>query len=188
MVHLEAGGSSPLPPAPAKDKMLSKNNEKLIYAYKKGYRCIDGNVYSSFNNKLALTLHKSTGYLTFNIKLKNKNATMVYVHRLVAYQKFGDKLFEPGIETRHLDNNKLNNLDENIKIGTKSQNMMDKPKEERTRISKMGSEVARKINKKYDYEEIKDFYNRCRSYAQTMRKFDISSKGTLHYILKQGWC
>jgi hypothetical protein len=33
-------------------------------------------------------------------------------------------------------------------------------------------------------EEIKKYYSNCRSYKETAEHFDISSRGTLHYLLK----
>jgi hypothetical protein len=57
--------------------------------------------------------------------------------------------------------------------------MMDCPKEDR---------IARAINAsrkivKYNVKEIRDYYNKVKSYRKTMKKFNISSSGTLWYIL-----
>ena len=38
--------------------------------------------------------------------------------------------------------------------------------------------------KKHNYKEVKDYYNQTKSYNKVMKKFNISSKGTLYYILK----
>jgi HNH endonuclease len=42
---------------------------------------------------------------------------------LVAYQKFGMAMFEPGIEVRHKNNVRTNNRHENI-LGTHHDNMI----------------------------------------------------------------
>lgn len=103
----------------------------------------------------------------------------VSIHRLQAYQKFGDDIYEEGIEVRHLDGIRTNNSYENIEIGTSSDNKFDIPIE----IRKIKSSNA---NKKYSDElvlEIKEYYNSGHTYKETMEKFNISSKGTLSYII-----
>ncbi|MCM3130078.1 HNH endonuclease [Paenibacillus provencensis] len=52
--------------------------------------------------------------------------SQVFVHRLVAYLKFGRKeLFKDGIVVRHLDDIKHNNSWINIDIGTHEDNRRD---------------------------------------------------------------
>jgi hypothetical protein len=96
----------------------------IIEAFQKGYRIIDGNVY--LNKEKIKTFYNSKKYKTFF--LENNKPTFVQVHRLLGYQKFGKKMFQKGIQIRHKDNNKSNNFDDNILIGTQSDNMMDIPK------------------------------------------------------------
>lgn len=102
------------------------------------------------------------------------------VHRLQAYQKFGDKMFEDGVVVRHLDGNPLNNSWDNIAIGTHSDNMMDMSKEVRLAKALHATSFVRKHDKTAVYE----FYQKCRSYKKTMAEFNISSKGTLNFIIK----
>ncbi len=152
------------------------SNELLIESFNKGYRIVDGVIYNPDGKILK-------GYVDRGYRRFSPVRTMhVKVHRLVAYQKFGAALFEEGIEVRHLDNNKLNNSEDNIALGTHQQNMMDIPPEQR-RIN-AGNQV-----RKYDYKAIREYYSQNRSYKDTMQKFNIESKGALHYILnkrKQG--
>ena len=100
----------------------------------------------------------------------------VKVHRLQAFQKFGHAIYEPGIHVRHLNSNHQDNSDANIALGTASENMMDKPKEIRVRVSSLA-------NLKHDHPAIRAFFDECQSYSLTMRRFGLTSKGTLHYIL-----
>ena len=53
--------------------------------------------------------------------------------------------------------------------------MLDIPKEQR---------IINAGHRKYPYEEIKTFHSKTKSYKMTMKKFQISSKGTLNNILK----
>ena len=92
------------------------SNELLIETFEKGYRIIDGIIYNP-DGKILKGYVGKRGYRRFSPVRTNH----VKVHRLVAYQKFGDALFEEGIEVRHLDNNKLNNSEDNIALGTHQQ-------------------------------------------------------------------
>ena len=105
----------------------------------------------------------------------------VPVHRLQAYQKFGDKIFESGTVVRHLDGNSLNNNFDNIEIGTQQENMMDIPTEQRIAHAKHAASTQIKHNA----DEIKQFHAKSCSYAKTMEYFGIKSKGTLFYILNK---
>lgn len=162
--------------------MLSETKKVIIEAYERGYRVIDGKLYNPSGKQLKTTINK--GYHFYTILWFNKRKP-VWVHRLVAYQKYGEKILEEGIETRHKDNNKENNLDENIILGTHSQNMMDISKEDRKRMTKKAIKAARLVNKKYDVEKVRKVYTELKSYKKVMEIFGISSKGTLHYILNK---
>lgn len=132
-----------------------------------------------------MKLRKWYGYLDFGYYKKGLGKRRIRVHRLVAYQKYGDRIFEEGIQVRHFDNNSENNLDENIRIGTPSQNMMDCPEEDRKRRAKIANKAARLVNIKYDVEEVRKTYAKLRSYKKVKEIFGISSSGTLHNILNR---
>lgn len=153
----------------------------ILEAYKKGYR-VDSNgvITGPKDNKRKLKFNKS-GYVVCGIRFLDKQYSIL-VHRLQAYQKYGDKLFEDGIVVRHKNGVKSDNSWDNILIGTRSENMMDIP--EHIRISK--SLYAASFNKKHDHDLIAKWYlKNGNSYKRTMEKFNISSKGTLNYILKR---
>lgn len=101
-------------------------------AYEQGYRVVDGVVYSR-RGKVAKP-QISNGYARFTLRVpvryspdRPRRVARVPVHRLVAYQKYGDKALMKGMVVRHIDSDPSNNLPDNILIGTPSQNMMDKP-------------------------------------------------------------
>ncbi len=162
--------------------MLSKTKEFIRLAHEKGYRVIDGEVISPFTGKSRkLRVHNRDGYkkYVFTVGEKGKSSYPIDVHKLIAYQKYGNKVFDPDFEVRHLDNNSLNNLEENISIGTKSQNQMDKPEKLRRALSVNAATRIRKFTDA-EMEKIRKYH---RNYKDTMETFDITSKGTLHYIL-----
>ena len=134
-----------------------------------------GNVFSP-HKQLKAFLNKE--YYSINFKYEGVKINLL-VHRLQAYQKFGNKLYEQGIEVRHSNGNSKDNSYDNIILGTRSENMMDI--EESVRKSK-----ASNANKKYPDElvlEIKEYYSLGHSYSDIMKKFNISSKGTISYII-----
>lgn len=108
----------------------------------------------------------------------------IKVHRLVAYQKWGEDIYRHGVEVRHLDGDITNFSVDNLALGTHQQNALDIPKERRLdRAQKAGNAV-----RKYDAEkrqEIRRFYVSTRSYKHTMARFGISSS-VVQYIVN-GW-
>lgn len=149
-------------------------------AWEKGYYVNGlGEAYSKHGVKLSLCLSK--GYYTFTVKVGCKNRR-VNVHRLQAYQKFKDKIYDPNLVVRHLNGNPLDNTFNNIGIGTQSDNAFDRPKEDRIKHGRLAAYTNIKYSKDL-IDEIKVFYNNCKSYKKTMEKYNITSKGTLWHIL-----
>lgn len=112
----------------------------LVFASSCGYKILaDGNI-RSFTAKI-LKSRKLNGYKNFSVKVNGKSVRCM-VHRLLAYKKYGNKMFEKGKEVRHVDGNKLNNSSANIAIGTRSQNIMDRPKKVRIDSSKKAASGA----------------------------------------------
>lgn len=106
--------------------MLSKENRDLRAVRRKGYQ-VDpfGNVISPAVRirKLEKVNHGRKEYtywhFRFSAQVDSQRHCNVWVHRLQAYQKFGERVFEPRMVVRHLDGNSLNNSWENIGIGTR---------------------------------------------------------------------
>jgi|11BtaG_2_1085332.scaffolds.fasta_scaffold37440_1 hypothetical protein len=146
---------------------------------KRGYFVDNNGQMYTPNGTLVQTKNKQ-GYIKCTVSVNGKNKTLT-AHRLVAYSKYKEKIYEAGVLVRHLDGDKLNNKYDNISIGSNSDNSLDVPAEER---------LARAINAskktiKYDADEVYNFYIKCgKSRKKTQEHFNISSGGTLHYILK----
>jgi len=146
-------------------------------AVKRGYIVSEeGVLYNPKGNKIG-SIHNS-GYHRTNIRI-NKKETNLMAHRLQAYQKYGDILYNKGVMVRHYNGNKLDNSWGNILIGNNSQNQLDIPKNIRIKRSLN----SWKNTRKYDRDEVIEYYNKVKSYKKTKEKFDISSSGTLHFIL-----
>jgi hypothetical protein len=160
---------------------MNKSQQALITAYEKGYRVRNGCVLG-IQKKQPLKLRVSSfGYLYFRIKL-GKTSHNVYLHRLVAYEKYKDKLFIPGIVVRHLNGNPKDNSFENICIGTTRQNIMDRKPEDRLQHAIKASRSIRKFTNE-QVSVIREEHKLGVGYKFLMEKYKINSKGTLHYIL-----
>lgn len=104
----------------------SKHNQRLLTLWNLGYRPTKrGTIKSPHGAELVGSLHN--GYLKI-VTPRPKPRYKVSVHKLVAYSKYGDAIFDDGVVIRHLDGNPLNNSFENISVGSHSDNMMDVPK------------------------------------------------------------
>lgn len=121
-------------------------------------------------------------YYNFDIRIgprsENKKVHCM-IHRLQAYQKFGDKIYEEGIVVRHLNGDRHDNSYNNIDIGTIKDNKNDIPRE---LISINCGQIRRKYSKEI-VENIREDYKNGLKYSDIMIKYNISSKGTVHYII-----
>ena len=158
-----------------------KLKEVAEYAYNKGYR-IDEYGYLISHKGIRLNPRiDSKGYYDTNIRINGK-LYHLQCHTLAAYQKFGDKIFECEC-IRHLDGNKLNNKKENIEIGSYHDNSMDIQKEVRINTASIATKCTEHYHDDDFVKNVKEYYNKVRSYKQTMETFNITSKGTLYYML-----
>lgn len=121
-------------------------------------------------------------YYNFDIRIgprKENKKVHCMIHRLQAYQKFGDKIYEDGIVVRHLNGDRYDNSYDNIGIGTIKDNKHDIPKE-------LISINCGQIRRKYSADIVENIRKDKESgftYTQLMNKYNISSKGTVHYII-----
>lgn len=155
---------------------MNTQEESIRIVSKKGY-FVDslGNVFNK--NKRPIKLSKSnSGYLSFNTRISCGRVTRVFVHRLQAFQKFGDCIFNKGIHVRHLNGIPIDNSFENIDIGSQSDNMMDIPKEKR---------IVNASNPKFNHEVIIKEYKNGMTYLEIMKKHNIKSKGTVSFIINK---
>jgi len=164
---------------------MSIKNQAIVSAFKRGYRVVNNNVIGLVSNKPLRLERMSSGHLRFGVRF-NGAMVKVYVHRLLAYEKYKDDLFSPGMQVRHLDGNPINNTSGNIALGTQSQNMMDIPKAARIKKARTAASKLRKYSDE-TVAKVRKFHKEDRSYKKTMRMFNIPSKATLTYILNQDY-
>lgn len=146
-------------------------------AFDLGYRVVEGKVFSRLGKQRKLRL--AGGYFYFTVKDPGvRSNSLVRVHRLAAYQKFGMVMFKPGILVRHRDSVRTNNLPDNILLGTPSDNMFDQPEEVRQRKSA----AAGRVHSDETVALVKRERARGTSFNALIKITGIKSKGTLHYM------
>ena len=153
--------------------------DKVIELYKKGFRMTtDGCMINPKGNEISGWI--SRGYKNTTLR-DGKRCLNVAFHRLQAFQKYGMKIFEKGIVVRHFNGIRSDNSYDNILIGTFKDNSLDMPKEIRITLAIYAASF---LIKHHNREEIKLFYNSGHTVRETMKEFNVSSTGTMHYILK----
>ncbi len=163
---------------------MNKSNEIIKNSIDSGkIKVIDGVVFYNGKKRSLIFKVNRSGYIRVVVSVfLNGTVYPISVSRLVAYKKFGNKLFGKGNQVRHLDGNSTNNHEYNIELGSQSDNMMDKPEQERLKTSLNASSKLRRWTDDEEME-IFNFYSLCKSYKKTQEKFGISSKGSLWHIL-----
>jgi hypothetical protein len=106
---------------------LTIAEQALKEAARRGYYSTDNTVVSFTGKERTLQISKN-GYLYFQIGMRITRKTQIvkiFVHRLVAYLKYGNRMFKKDIIVRHANDFKGNNFWYNILIGTCKDNMRD---------------------------------------------------------------
>lgn len=106
---------------------VDMKREKVLLAKERGYTVTNDGICLNKNGKPVGCLG-SQGYTMIGL-IKNKKYYRIEVHKIQAYQKYGEKIFEDGIMCRHKNGIKTDNSYDNILIGTHTDNMRDIPQE-----------------------------------------------------------
>lgn len=131
--------------------MTSKQTQALKEAVARGMSVTPEGTVIGILGKTIIPWKDSRGYFIVGINIEGKKE-VVSVHRLQAYQKYGNLIFEEGKQVRHLNGNPLDNSADNIALGTSSENNMDKPAETRVRVALLAASKKRVLS----CDEVKD--------------------------------
>jgi hypothetical protein len=163
-------------------KKMTKSCMALLFAFEKGYSIREDGTPLNPKGKILSQRKSSDGYRSILVVCFGSKYN-VAVHRLQAYQIYGDKLFQKGIEVRHVDGDKENNSVKNIAIGTHSENMMDKPENMRKKWA-LNAGLKKSPLTPADVVEIKKLYKTGEyTYLQLAKIFGLKSKGTISDII-----
>lgn len=123
---------------------MSTRAEALRDAAARGYMVLADGTPIGVRRHVLRTHVSADGYHHIGVKCIG-GVRPVSVARLQAYQKFGDRIFNPDISVRHLDGNPGNNRVTNITIGSRSDNMLDKPRSTRLRAARQAAQAQRRF-------------------------------------------
>jgi hypothetical protein len=161
-----------------------KTTQAIKIANEKGYKVEkDGTVISPSGKKRKLQ-KSSTGYNRFNVSIGDSKRFPIGVHKLQAYQKFGDNALEEDVHVRHLNGNPLDNTYDNIAIGTCRENILDREALSRSNQAKHASSYRKSTLPEETLSLIKQEYKNGKSYNELHKQFGIS-KSTLSYHLSE---
>lgn len=131
------------------------SNKKAIETFfNRGYTINNkGQIFNPRGKEVKGTIHVlSKGYNRKELTVRDRHLTYnISFHRIQGYKKFGDRIFEDGIQVRHLNNDSLDNSWDNIDIGDNSDNRMDLSDEVRLTASIIATRKMQ--NNRRTYEE-----------------------------------
>jgi HNH endonuclease len=153
---------------------------KYLTAKERGY-VVDGNRNIVIGPKGRVKPVLKGDRLFFKIKLKGKTA-WVSLHRYVMFCKHGNRVFK--LLVRHLDGNPLNNSDDNLKLGTESDNMMDIKQSIRILKATKASRSQARYRGEPFWRRVRVLNKSGVSYRALSKRFKVS-KGTISYQLNK---
>lgn len=162
------------------------NKNIILVAKEKGYHFDKDNNLIGASKKVLHPSLGTNGYPRVTIRI-NGLYKHLEIHRLKAYFLFGEIIFNKGIEVRHLNGIKADYSDNNISFGSRRDNRLDIPKEERIRLSYLGAAHIRKItdNQRIEIISLKKSGLRLIDIA---KMYNLKSKGTVSMIINKKRC
>ena len=124
----------------------SRGNEGIRKAYQRGYRVRSDGALLNPQGVVVKGFCAGSRYLRFTYREAGQRYN-VAVHRLAAYQRLGEAVFESGTNVRHRDDSPLNNQRRNLRLGTCQDNRLDVPAVERREAASVGGRVSRVLSK-----------------------------------------
>ena len=163
---------------------MTDNQRVLEEITKRGYKINEeGTLFNPKGKEVKGSISKPAGYKQASLRILEFSAYKLMFHRIQAYQKYGNKLFEEGIEVRHKNGDKLDNSSINILIGTHSENLMDIPKIKRMTMSSSPtydhSKILDLIESGKSYREIEELLGVKKSSISYIKNKSLKSKGIL---------
>lgn len=143
----------------------------------------DGDLINPKGKKLKGTVNNAGYRMSGNI-LNGKHQKF-FVHQMQAYQKFGKKALQKGMQVRHLNGNCLDNSWNNIELGTAADNASDIPQHVRKRRAQLGGQKGGRVSgklpakhRKLSYDDAENIRSQYRynntSYKSLAKKFGVS--------------
>lgn len=107
----------------------TKTQQKMLEALDRGYTVTDEGVLYGPKGRINFKCYGKQKYPTFSTNWGSPLG--IPVHQFAALVFYGRESFSTNLVVRHLDGNTMNLSKDNIKLGTHSENNMDKPAQTR---------------------------------------------------------
>jgi hypothetical protein len=137
----------------------------------------EGTVLSRQGRPLRLSVD-SSGYPRFTVAIAGHRFP-VRVHRLAAFQRYGEAALEPGVEVRHRDGVRANCRPDNLLLGTRRDNSLDRDPIARRRHGQHAQDGLRRLTQE-QAEELRVLKRRGWSFRRLAAHFDVN--------LGTAWC
>jgi len=157
---------------------MTYKNKLIIEAFTLGYKISKDRLLNPYGVLVAQKLDDK-GY--YSVMLGPRGArTRIRMHRLIAFDKFGNDMFNYQC-VRHKNGNQTDNSHDNLILGTHSDNRMDMPEHVRKHLGKYAASKNRKLSAK-EVDTLRSDRNNGMSYKQLTDKYGIA-KSTVSYIV-----
>lgn len=104
---------------------LTPTQTRTLEAYGRGYRVTDGGKLIGPKGELSVGLYGTQRYPTFSTNWGGRVVSLP-IHKFAAFCFYGAESFKEGLVVRHKNGNTLDFSQDNIKLGSHSDNNMDK--------------------------------------------------------------
>lgn len=165
---------------------MKKDKKFFEYVRGLGYRIeTDGRIIGSRGLVIRGSLNHD-GYRYFaatHPEGRHHSPLKIMVHRMQAYQKYGDKIFEVGFVVRHKGDDKSNNSWDNILLGSQQENCLDVPRERRVAQARRAASFCR-IFTDEDVARMRVMrHEKKMTYQAIAVEVGLSSVGHLHQVI-----
>lgn len=162
--------------------MTSKLYTAVIEAHARGYRVLEDGTVRGMRGVRRVTFD-DVGFARFNVARRGGGRFNVYVHKLAAYQLFGELAFAEGARVIHLNNARADNRLENIALGTQDDVMQNRPQVQRLLWSLHAARSLRSLDSK-QLQMFRDMRAAGASLNELAKCFGIA-KSTASYIVNR---
>lgn len=167
------------------EEKLIKMHENVLIAFSRGYKVLENGTLIGPNGIKSIKLYGKQRYPNFTLTINNRVQSIV-IHYLAAFCFYGYNAFNKNLVVRHLDSNTLNVSKSNIKLGSHSENNLDKNKTIRKSAAKKAraSQGYRAKNAKFNNDEIRQIRKLSKSnkVSDIANKFNVT-KGCIYNII-----
>lgn len=162
---------------------MSKANDRVRAAFARGVRVDDVGRPRSARGKLLAERWRADGRKVITVRGPDGPGPIL-VHRLAAYQKFGEAALAPGTHVRHLDNDNQNNELDNLELGDAKTNRADADPEWEAWRAQRAGDATRALDERRE-RELVELYKRGNLTVSDVADHFGVSRSTVYRIVRR---